>query len=730
VLLVYSAALFVAAALLFLVQPLFARMVLPLLGGSPGVWNTALVFYQAALLAGYAYAHAALPRLALRRQVASQLVLLALAAVALPFGVPSGWSPPAQSDPTPWLLGLLSVAVGPPFVVLATTSPVLQRWFAAAGHRASADPYFLYAASNAGSLVGLLGYPLLLEPRFGVAELARLWAVGFGALVLLVAACAALALRRSRAEAAGPDPGAPPDAPAGPDAVTRQRALGWVALAFVPSSLMMGATTHIATDIASFPLLWVVPLAIYLLTFILAFARRPPVPHGLMVRALPMVVLPMVVALALRANQPVVLLVPLHLLVLFVAALLCHGLLARDRPSARHLTAFYLWLSVGGALGGLFNALVAPQVFTSIAEYPIALVLACLLGPAGAAGLAAGGPRARLLDLAVPAALGAATAWAIAGAPLGGALAGPIYALAALAAFGASGRPLRFGLAVAAILAAAGLDEGRLGRTLEAERSFFGVSRVARSEDGALRLLYHGTSLHGAQRVAPERPPEPLAYYARSGPLGQVFAELGDRLARRPVGAVGLGTGSVACYRRPDQAWTFYEIDPTVARIARDGRHFGFLQGCAPDAAVVLGDARLSLRDAADGGFGILVLDAYSSDAIPLHLITREALALYLAKLAPDGVLVFHISNRHLDLEPVLGRLAADAGLTALSRRDVALDPAARRAGTMPSEYVVMARDAARLVPLDADPRWTPVRTDAPLWTDDFASVLAVFRWF
>lgn len=740
-LLVFTAAIFASAALLFIVQPMFARMVLPMLGGSPAVWNTALVFFQAALLAGYAYAHASTRLLGLRRQVLLHLVLLLLPLALLPIALPAGWAPPADRDPTLWLLGLLAVAVGLPFLVLATSSPVLQRWFAATGHPSSADPYFLYAASNVGSMLGLLGYPLLLEPRLRVAQQSRLWAAGYGLLVLLMAGCAWWVLRRAKDGPRPPLDDAPlASAPAGvearggADAVSAGRRAHWVLLSFIPSSLMIGATTHITTDIASFPLLWAIPLAIYLLSFILVFARRTLLAHTAMARALPILVLPMVVALALRANQPVVVLVPLHLLILFVASVLCHGQLAHDRPPPRHLTAFYLWLSVGGVLGGLFNVLVAPQVFTSIAEYPIALVLACLLGPAGVAGLVAGSPRQRLLDLLLPILLGAATALALArlqafapdARPV---LASLVFALAALVSFGFSRRPLRFGLAVAAVLLASRLDTGRLGHALYTERSFFGVNRVALSEDADYRLLYHGTSLHGMQSVDPERRAEPLSYYTRSGPIGQVFADLGGRLGHLPVGAVGLGAGSIACYRRPEQPWTFFEIDPAVERIARDPRHFTFLRDCAPDAGVVLGDARLSLRQAGDAGFGVLVLDAYSSDAIPLHLITREALALYLAKLAPTGVLVFHISNRHLDLEPVLGRLAADAGLTALVRSDLDVDGEARRQGTHPSEYLVMARDPAHLGPLARDARWAPARTDAPLWTDDFSSLLSVFRW-
>ncbi|HYF64708.1 MAG TPA: hypothetical protein VD886_17920, partial [Herpetosiphonaceae bacterium] len=487
----YTLTIFVSALLLFAVQPMFARMALPLLGGAPAVWNTALVFYQAVLLGGYGYAHLLTSRLPPRRQVLVHLAVLALPLLALPIGIPAGWVPPSDRNPMIWLLGLLAVAVGLPFFAVSASSPLLQTWFSRTGHRAAADPYFLYAASNLGSMLALLSYPILIEPRIALGQQSWLWAVGFGGLVLLMAACGA-ALWRSVGRPA-PEQAAPA-APSPP--LTGLRRLRWVALAAIPSSLMVSVTTYLSTDLAAIPLLWVIPLAIYLLTFILVFATRPPVPHWLMVRAMPIVLLPLVVVLIVRATDPLALLLPLHLGVFAVVTMVAHGELARDRPDPRHLTEFYLWVSLGGVIGGIFNALLAPLLFNSVAEYPITLVLACLLMPQ--IGTLPAALRHRRWDALLPLAAGLVMA---AGAafvvrPGGGSIApaaAAVLGAAVMLCFISSRRPLRFGLAVAAVLlgnavgAALGGQSG--SRVLYAERSFFGISRVLADAQSGDHLL-------------------------------------------------------------------------------------------------------------------------------------------------------------------------------------------------------------------------------------------------
>jgi hypothetical protein len=766
----YAAAVFVSATLLFVVQPMFARMVLPLLGGSPAVWNTTVVFYQVALLAGYAYAHLTTVWLERRRQVMLHAVLLLVPFLLLPLAVPAGWSPPTAANPIPWLLALLLAAVGAPFFVVSTSSPLLQSWFVGTKHRAAADPYVLYAASNAGSMLALISYPLLVEPYLRLQQQSWLWTAGYATLVVLMLGCAAFVWRAlpttdhrpptNEEMADGRLPTADGRLPTADETTTHQLPtpnshplttalrLRWMLLAAVPSSLMLSVTTYLSTNIAPIPLLWIIPLALYLLTFILVFAGRPILPHRAMVRALPIVLLPLVIVICAQATQPIWMLISLHLATFFIAAMVCHGELAADRPPPRQLTEFYLWMSIGGAIGGMFNALLAPLLFTTVVEDPLALVLACLLlwtkdqrpttndqGPVSV-GRWSLVVRPLWLDLALPLAIGALVVGLIVGSRAAGLASGPlsyglIFGMPALICFGFSRRPLRFALCVAAIFVAAALYTSDQGQVLHAERSFFGIHRVLLDPSGRFHVIAHGGTLHGRQSLDPARAHEPLSYYTASGPIGQVMVASTGAHERRRVAVIGLGAGSMACYSRPGQSWTFYEIDPSVERIAREPAYFTFLRDCAPEADVVLGDARLALVHAADQGYDLMVLDAYSSDSTPVHLITREALALYRAKLAPGGVLAFHISNQYLDLKPVLGALARDAGLVALFQDDIVLDPEEAARGKSASQWAIMARDRADFGALDGDPRWHPLegQPGAAVWTDDFSSILSVLRW-
>lgn len=731
----YAATLFISAVLLFLVQPMFARLVLPLLGGSPSVWNTAMVFYQAALLAGYGYAHFVSSRLGPQRHARWHLLLLLIPVAWLPLTVPSGWSPPTDGNPTPWLLALMTVSVGLPFFAVSTTSPVLQKWFAASGHLRAPDPYFLYAASNVGSLLALLSYPLWIEPHLRLVEQTRFWMWGYFVFVVLVAACAAT-LRQTKSSSPAPTPSAPPSAVHPPTAaLTPRRRVRWVLLSFAPSSLMLGVTSYLSSEIAVVPLLWIIPLALYLLTFVFAFAQRQLLPRPLLVRALPIVFVALVMILNTRATQPIAWLMLLHLVAYFVAALLCHGALAADRPDAAHLTEFYLWMSVGGVLGGLFNALLAPALFRTIGEYPLTLLLACLLALSPLPSTAgATSRRPTLADLLWPVALGIATVALL--FALGAALRQPnpaltslVFGAPALGCFFFSRHPLRFVLGLAAMLFAGTFYHGEQGRALHTERSFFGVHRVTLDPTGRHHLLIHGNTLHGQQSLDPSHRREPLTYYHRTGPVGQILTTFAADPAKK-IGAVGLGAGSLAAYAAPRQSWTYFEIDPVVERLARDPRYFTFLRDSPGDLRIVLGDARLTLASAPDASFDVLVLDAFSSDAIPVHLVTREALALYRRKLAPRGLLACHISNLHLDLEPVFADLAHDAHLACLVRDDTVISPEESALGKAPSVWLVMASQPADLAALARDPRWRPARHDArAVWTDDYSSLLAAFRW-
>jgi len=744
--LLFSLTALLGAFLLFLVEPMFARMVLPLLGGAPAVWNTCLVFYQMALLAGYVYAHGVGRRPA-RQQVVLQIVLLIAAAVVMPIVVRGGM-PPASANPIWWVFWILLLSLGLPFVVLATTGPLLQRWYASLGPHTASTVYSLFAASNAGSFLGLLGYPFLVEPMLRVRAQSVGWALGYAIYALLMAACGVVVWREPSTPNSSVAPTPPPRSPAprsrAKGAVTVEEddiwaaRLRWLGLAAVPSTLMMSVTTFISTDVASMPLLWVVPLALYLLTFIIAFAERQVVNARLLQWSFA-IALVAVIALVMAPPVYPLTLIVMHLACFFIITLACHTALAASRPPTESLTEFYLWLSAGGALGGLFNTLIAPLIFVNAFEYPLAALSACLLLP-NAMGRddAAATPTSvrRVLALALialPVLLVAALV------PLVQRFDAQItqdafwrfmiiFGPACLAAFALRRTPLRMGIALGTLVVAGTFVRFDNRVPIHLERSFFGIHRVMFT--GRERLLLSGTTNHGAQSVDPSLKCEPLTYYSRGGPVGQLIAEARSEGTKRRFGVVGLGTASLAAYASSGQTWTFFEINPAVERLARDPEYFTFLKDCAPGAKVVTGDARLMLARQPDAAFDVLVLDAFSSDAIPVHLITREALELYLNKLAPGGVMAVHISNRYLDLGPVVGATARDAGLVTLVQTHVPSPDQQRiSAEISPSRWVLLARSVHDFGELARNGRWSTLDdVDGPVWTDDYSNVLGVLR--
>ena len=730
-LLLYIFTVFVSALLLFLIQPLFANMVLPLLGGSPAVWNTATLFYQLVLLAGYIYAHVIKSRLSPKAQAILHSVVVLSPLVALPIAIPAGWVPPTDSTPILWLMALLLVSVGLPFFVLSTTSSLIQTWFARAPHKAARDPYFLYAASNTGSMLGLLLFPLVLQPTFVLQTQSGLWSVGYGGLTILLLACTWLAWHKTRStHLMTPQTPSPTPQPAEPLAWSRR--LRWVLLAFVPSSLMLSVTTYISTDIAAVPLLWVIPLALYLLTFILVFAKKQWIAPGAATLAMQICLVVLAVLMITKLPISIVPVLFIHLLTFFLIAFVCHGLLAKDRPSPSRLTEFYLWMSLGGALGGTFNALIAPVVFTSVVEYPVVLVLACLLlvtRQQFASRRALWGDGIFALALAGFISLGIIVA---AGAQFVSFLTAFAFVLA-IAGFVSllfARRPLRFAIGLAALFFIGLTLMSNASQSLVTKRSFFGINRVNYNAQTNANVLVHGTTIHGSQKLAANAQCQPLDYYHRRGPVGQVFEVNDAHWAHAKIGAVGLGAGELAGYAQPGQAWTFFEIDPDVQAIATNPAYFTFLQKCAPQATVVLGDARLMLKQQPQAAYDFLIMDAYSSDAIPLHLITRESLALYRSRLTSHGLLAFHITNRFFDLEPILANLAADAGWVGAIRKDQTLTPEDVAASKAKSTWVVLAPGADELAALLQDGRWTALtpNPNKPLWTDNFASLLSVIR--
>ncbi len=738
--LAFGVTLFVSASLLFCVEPMVAKMLMPLLGGAPAVWITCMLFFQAALLAGYGYAHATSAWLGVRRQAALHLLLLLVPLLVLPIHVRADAVALLGREERPVLplLGVLATVVGLPFFVVGATAPLVQKWFSWVSHDQGKDPYFLYGASNLGSLLALAAYPAVIEPRIGLGMQTRLWAWGYGLLVVLVGGCAVAALVRGTPPPV--DDPALPDADAGGTAasITLARRVRWVAYSFVPSSLLLGVTSYTTTDVAPIPLFWVVPLALYLTTFILVFARRPPLPHKLMVRALPFGATATTMMLVVQASTPMALILVVHLATFFLAAMVCHGDLAEDRPGPAHLTEFYLWVSVGGVLGGVVNGLVAPVVFARLYEYPIALVLALALRRVAREDPWLPTWRDLLFALGVTAlTYGVVRVGNLLHLDPTGQVFALVFVVPLFAAYSQLERPQRFALAIAGTLVGGASYDASVGQTLHVERNFFGVASVTRDASGRFTQMAHGNTIHGRQWQDPARRLEPTAYYTRTGPLGQVFDELGAREAldglAGTVGIVGLGAGGMAPYARPTERWTYYEINPAVVAMAEDRRYFTFLHDVFGDSGrlrVVLGDARLRLGDEPDATYDMLVVDAFSSDAIPAHLLTREALALYARKLTPRGMLVVHISNRYLDLAPVLAALASDAHLVGYIRRDRVAGERAQADGWTPSIWAAMVQPGAPMLRISGDERWErfPEVNVAP-WTDDFSDLVRAFHW-
>lgn len=745
-------------------------MVLPLLGGSPAVWTTCLVFFQSALLAGYGYSHYS-SRLGVRRQVALHVALLIAISFTLPITVTN--NAPSTSAPTLWLMATLIQSVGLPFLIVATTSPLLQRWYASTRAMGAGDPYFLSIASNLGSLVALLAYPLFIEPHWTIPEQAIAWKTGYWVLVGLVALCGLAASLMGRTPSNSTAPTERPQ-------VSPRMIMRWVFLSMVPSSLLVGVTNSITTDVAPIPLLWVVPLALYLVTFIIAFAPGIRLPHGRLGKALSVAAIALGLTLLSGATEPLGLVLGVHLGAFFAAALVCHGRLAAERPPPESLTAYYLWMAVGGAAGGAFNAIVAPLIFRHVgfAEYPLALLAACLLRvvPPERKQFRAWDIIAPVLMLGLGLCLVYATkmldvrAWLsdmveTTGLPMDMLKSAFIYGLPLIVVYTFVERPLRFALGLGALFLASSFDEGAQGRVLLVERNFLGVIKVTESPDGQLVRMVHGNTVHGQQRREP-RPKyiashllplgsgsplglsetlvavdgrwddrrRPLTYYHPNGPAGVAFRFMVDGWHRDcRIGAVGLGTGALASYAKPDQDWTFFELDPDVERIAREPTYFTYLRDSrARSMNVVIGDARIKLAEEPDGSFDLLVLDAFSSDAIPIHLLTAEAFQLYLRKLKPNGVILMHVSNRYLDLPPIVAAVAQAAEPPLLVRRndDLGLTDREVEDGKSPSIWLVLARDDRDFGPLVKPIRGYTLmeRSSSPRWTDDRANLLQAVK--
>ena len=732
----FAGTMFLSALLLFSVQPMFAKMVLPKLGGSPSVWAVSMCFFQAALLAGYCYAHVLNRFVTARLAPLVHLVVLGLAVLALPIGLPASGAEPPAGDAYFWLIGTLAIGVGLPFFAVSANAPLLQSWFARSGHPHASDPYFLYGASNMGSLIALLAYPILIEPNAGLSKQASIWAAGFVALGFTIAVCGLMMLVNQRREAVSGTNPAEVDSlvTAATDSPSWAQRAGWVGLSFVPSGLLVAYSSYVTTDLASAPFLWVLPLAAFLGTFILVFRDKAAIPHDWLLVLQPALVGAVLFGLATPGNRGWAIACIAGTAAFFVTTMVAHRELYLQRPAPRHLTEFYLWMSLGGVLGGMFAALLAPQLFNAVWEYPLLLVLGMACRP----GIFGTRPEAKeTRDLTALGVGSLIVLLGIAGAMKSGQM-DPITLprLMFLCGFGlltllSATRPLRQLICVAVMGATIAILPSAMNRG-DAERSFFGVHRVTMTGDNQMRLLMHGTTIHGAERVRDDRgnkvaEPLPATYYYPASPMA-----LGVEAARTAsqktsgglaVGVVGLGAGSMACHSRRDEAWQFYEIDPVVVKIAKDASRFTFLSRCRPNADIVLGDARLTLAKAPPGGFDYLIIDAFSSDSVPVHLLTVEAVRLYLDKLAPEGILAMHVSNRHLDLVAVAAATVRQVPGAHVQLADDRVPEMGFDAAASHVVFVTKSQAAAWIVSgMPSVIKMPPA--DMPAWTDDYSDIV------
>ncbi len=726
----YVFTMLLSASLLFLVQPMFARMALPLLGGTPAVWAIAMCFFQAVLLGGYCYAHLLKKYLAPANAVLLHLVLMAAAWFFLPVNLPPSAVPSGGATAGLWLIGLMAESIGYPFFFLSATAPLLQSWFARTTHEDAGNPYFLYSASNIGSLSSLIAYPFVVEPLLGLHSQAMIWSVGFGVLAACIAMCG-LKMMTNLA------PAKIVSIAETPSHVTAKDRAWWIFMSFVPSALLVAWTNHITTDIASAPFLWLPPLVLFLLTFVLVFREKSLVPLWL-ARIVQLVSLP--IAFIVQFALPLNLAVPVMIigaLSFFSTAIICHRQLYESRPDASHLTEFYMLMSLGGVLGGLFVSLLAPLVFTKVLEYPLLLII----GIAASRDMLTDDKlratlRNPLLPLAIFAGLVVLTAFA---AKEGGTHLLFTVRTLEIAFFGMCAfillRAKRMGLAILAILMTAFVNFTGQPNERVALRSYFGVLTVSdNGAEGPFRLLTHGTTMHGAQRLSELAPdykekPHPLTYYSPQGGMARALLATQERLAGLNANGVyrvvGLGTGSLACYSKPGEDWAYYEIDRDVIRVAQDPNQFTFLSACAPSMKMIEGDARITLQNEVAQKADYLLVDAFSSDSIPVHLITTEAMQLYTSRIKDDGMLVIHVTNRYMDLAPVVA-----ANMTAIDKNLQGriidfVPPTKNDVSAMHSIAIVITKNTESLAKLDAGGNTALLlaQDGVEKWTDDFANI-------
>lgn len=735
---VYSLTLLLSASLLFSVQPMFSKMILPLLGGTPQVWNTAMLFFQVMLLGGYAYAHGTTKFLSVRMQAIVHLILLAVFIAVLPFGIPDGWLPPVVRDPTIWQLSVMAITVGGPFFVLAGSAPMLSRWFSGTDHPDADNPYFLYGASNFGSMSALLAYPTIIEPMLDLNEQAHTWMIGYLALIAFVAFSALLAWTSIAKNNIANDRTF--DVP-----VTWSQRMQWLILAFIPSSLMLGVTTFITMDIAAVPLLWIVPLALYVGTFIIVFARKRYLSRDLILTTQAVLVIALLFQMITKFDpQNTGLLVMLHLSLFFFCAFACHTELADSKPGARKLTEFYLIMSLGGALGGFFNAIIAPVYFVIPLEYALAIAASLFMRHSAVGTQNLGNSlrnfrlmfNARGVDaiFSTPFILGFIIIFATAAAFTMNNTFIP-WASAAVICAGLMflmDRRWAFALLVTFVLFfyPPGYESGGFvfRDVILQDRNFFGVMKVVDTKADE-RMLMHGRTNHGAQALDPALRLTPLSYYSKHSPINDAFRYLDKGDGKQNVAVIGLGVGVTACFQKQGRHFDFFEIDPDITAIAENKELFTFLSDCGSPYNVILGDGRLTLQKQPDHSYDLILLDAFSSDNIPAHLLTIEAIRLYRQKLKPDGILIFNISNNYLDIEPILAVAAKELQVPGLANVTLGGKIADTNLTYYPAHFFSFS-DNKNYISYLKDQGWTPgvERGGVKLWTDKFSNILGVFE--
>lgn len=730
----FALTLFSSASLMFVLQPMFGKALLPLLGGSASVWNTCMVFYQSILFLGYLYAHLLSTRLGYRTHLFIHASLLIISLYFLPIAIPEGSNPPTSGNPSLWLITTLSISIGLPFFILSTNSPLLQKWFSRIGHHTSSDPYYLSIASNSGSLIALLSYPFLLEPTIGISLQQRFWSVGFLLLTALIVLCMTL-LKQQHFQTNAQRKSA--------SLLIQKPSLKvqfeWLLLAFVPSSLLLGTTNFISIDIATVPLLWVIPLALYLFSFILVFSKFGYAIHKKIFLIQPWIIVSFL--LYYFSNQKLssfTLELFLHLVVFFISIMVCHGELAKKRPATDYLTQYYLIMSFGGMLGGIFNSFIAPFIFSSIYEYPLMIVFALLLNPIH--------KRIRLYLKANLSKIIFATYFFAFGIILSinvsqfddtFLIACAVISTIAATYFYFKKAILYLPLFGLLVVSCATPEKQQGIELLHQSRNFYGVLSVKKmsefdsgSGNETVHEIYSGTTKHGLQVLSnSDMQCTPNGYYSPQGPLGTIFSNFDGLNDDWSIAVVGLGAGEMAGYSKNSQDWTFFELNPAVVELAKNPEYFTYLTECIQDYGIEIGDARITLEKQTQR-YNMLVIDAFTSDSIPTHLLTKEALELYFSRLEPDGLLVFHISNRYLDLKKVLSDHAAQLGLSMLVQE---FRPENRPPLVYRSDWAIMARNETTLQPLltnSSQFHWEkpPHYADARSWTDDFTSIMNVWK--